>query len=327
MIEKTLRIIILPISTIIAISILSPYLIFAHATTTENYSFIKGWGTQGAADGQFVRPTGIAIDNSSNNVFVLDSGNNRVQVFDTHGKFIAKWGSKGSGDGQFDSPSGISIDPVGNIYITDSGNSRIEKFTSDGSFLTQWKTGSDSSANPSYLSGISISPSGNVYYTSTLSDEFIKDSTDGKELLKFGSNGLGDGQFSFPTSIVNNGFIYIFDNNNHRIQKFVEFETGTYPPTSVRVVAKWGHQGTGDGQFTRSAGIAVDASGNVYVADMGNHRIQKFDSNGGFITKWGVSGIDQGKFSSPIGIAVDVSGNVYVADMTNNNIQVFAQTS
>ena len=61
-------------------------------------------------------------------------------------------------------------------------------------------------------------------------------------------------------------------------------------------------------------GVAVDSSGNVYVADNGNNRIQKFNSNGKFITKWGSYGTADGQFSSPIGVAVDSSGNVYVAD-------------
>ena len=55
-------------------------------------------------------------------------------------------------------------------------------------------------------------------------------------------------------------------------------------------ITKWGSNGTADGQFSSPAGVAVDSSGNVYVADNGNYRIQKFNSNGTFITKWGSSG-------------------------------------
>src|SRR5713226_3775049 len=77
-------------------------------------------------------------------------------------------------------------------------------------------------------------------------------------------------------------------------------------------VTKWGSFGSGDGQFNLPDGLGVDSSGNVYVADAGNSRIQKFTSGGAFITKWGGLGSGDGQFNIPEGVAVDSSGNVYV---------------
>jgi tripartite motif-containing protein 71 len=74
----------------------------------------------------------------------------------------------------------------------------------------------------------------------------------------------------------------------------------------------------------RPAGLAVDASGNVFVVDEGNNRIQKFDANGKFITKWGTTGSGDGQLEEPTSIALDSSGNVYVVDRANVRIQVFA---
>jgi tripartite motif-containing protein 71 len=74
---------------------------------------------------------------------------------------------------------------------------------------------------------------------------------------------------------------------------------------------------------SRPHGIAVDASGNIYVADTLNHRIQKFDSSGNLVTKWGSEGTGDGQFISPIGVAVDTSDNVYVADSDNHRMQKF----
>ncbi|MCK4734430.1 MAG: 6-bladed beta-propeller, partial [Methanophagales archaeon] len=88
-------------------------------------------------------------------------------------------------------------------------------------------------------------------------------------------------------------------------------------------ITKWGIEGSGDGEFQCPYGIAVDSSGNVFVADEGNTRIQKFDSDGHFIIKWGSRGTGDGEFFWPHGIAVDSSGNVYVADANNNRIQKF----
>jgi streptogramin lyase len=91
------------------------------------------------------------------------------------------------------------------------------------------------------------------------------------------------------------------------------------------LVTKWGSSGSADGQFNSPIGVDVDFSGNVYVADNCNFRIQKFDSNGTFLTKWGSRGSGDGQFEFPYGIAVDSSGSVYVSDL-NNRIQKFDST-
>jgi len=71
--------------------------------------------------------------------------------------------------------------------------------------------------------------------------------------------------------------------------------------------------------------VAVDSVGNVYVADTYNHRMQKFDSDGNFLTMWGSSGVGEGQFYYPSGVAVDSAGNVYVADTYNHRIQKFGE--
>jgi subtilisin len=90
-----------------------------------------------------------------------------------------------------------------------------------------------------------------------------------------------------------------------------------------RYITQWGSSGPNTGQFNNPHAVAIDSSGNVYVVDSSNHRVQKFDSNGNFITKWGtVSGSGIGQFNNPQGIAVG-SGSVFVVDTGNNRIQKF----
>ena len=84
---------------------------------------------------------------------------------------------------------------------------------------------------------------------------------------------------------------------------------------------EWGYDGTGNGAFNHPYGIAVDADDYVYVTDMGNNRIQKFDSSGEFVASWGTGGSGNVQFNMPLGIAVDSSGNIYVADVYNYRIQ------
>ena len=68
----------------------------------------------------------------------LISDNNRIQKFDSNGKFITKWGSYGTADGQFSIHIGVAVDSSGNVYVTDSANNRIQKFNSNGTFITKW---------------------------------------------------------------------------------------------------------------------------------------------------------------------------------------------
>ncbi|KJU81432.1 NHL repeat containing protein [Candidatus Magnetobacterium bavaricum] len=114
------------------------------------------------------------------------------------------------------------------------------------------------------------------------------------------------------------GNVYVADTASNRIQKFT---------SDGKLIAKWGgsisEEGQGDGQFNWPSGIAVDDNGNVYVADMDNNRIQKFTSNGKFITKFGVSGNNLGQFSGPSGVSISKNGDVYITDTGNHRIQVF----
>src|SRR6476659_681613 len=92
-----------------------------------------------------------------------------------------------------------------------------------------------------------------------------------------------------------------------------------------KFISKWGSLGTGNGQFQNVGHIAVDSkTGNIFVGDQGNERIQKFDSNSKFITKWVLLGTCNGHFNGTAGIATDAStGNVYVGDSDNNRVQKF----
>jgi len=85
-----------------------------------------------------------------------------------------------------------------------------------------------------------------------------------------------------------------------------------------------GTSGTEPGQFSGPAGVAFDSSGNVYVTDSGNQRVQIFSSNGTFLSSFGENGEGDGQFSRPESITVDnSSGKVYVSDTSNNNVQIF----
>ncbi len=274
--------------------------------------FLFKWG----AEYNFNVPIGIAVDGSGN-VYVADTYNHRIQVFDGNGTFLRKWGSYGTGNGRFRYPNGIAVDGSGNVYVADSQNHRIQVFDSDGTYLIQWGGPGSGNGQFNYPQGIAVDGPGNVYVADTYNHRIqVFDST-GTHLDTWGGYGTGNGQFRHPRGIALDGpgNVYVADNGNHRIQVFDSM--GTHLDT-------WGRRGNVDGQFRHPCGIAVDGSGNVYVADSQNYRIQVFDSTGTFLGKWGSKGTVYGQFNYPQGIAVDGLGNVYVADTYNRRIQVFS---
>ena len=94
---------------------------------TLNGTFIRSWGATGPGDGEFDRPSGIAVDNEGN-VFAADEYAERIQKFTSDGVFITKWGDYGTGDGLFYYPRGVAVDIAGTVYVADSVNNRVQKF-------------------------------------------------------------------------------------------------------------------------------------------------------------------------------------------------------
>lgn len=185
--------------------------------------------------------------------------------------------------------------------------------------------------------GAVIDGQGNVYISDTTSHQVHIFSPDGTLLRSIGGLGSDLGKFYEPRGLAvdNQGNLYVADTWNARIVK--------YDPTG-RPVASWGSgsQDLGDGRkatitegtpeanqanplgFFGPRGLAVDAQGNVYIADTGNKRIVVTDAEGNFRYQWGYAGAELGAFNEPTGVAVDAQGNVYVADTWNGRVQVFA---
>ena len=193
-------------------------------------------------------------------------------------------------------------------------------------FELKWGTYGSGDGQFDLPNSMAVDSSGNVY-VSDFNHRIQKFDSSGNFLLKWGRNGGDgtsgnlDGELNGPIGVAvdGSGNVYVADAGNNRIQKF-SGPTSQSPPTFA---LKWGTEGSGDGQFITPQGVAVDGSGNVYVADTANNRIQKFDSSGNFLLKWGTNGTGDGQFNLPEGVAVDGSGNVYVADTDNHRIQKF----
>jgi hypothetical protein len=302
--------------------------------------FVTKWGSAGTGDGQFYKPEdslyggyglSVAVD-SSGNVYVADSGNSRIQKFNSDGAFITKWGSFGTHDGEFTWPRGIAVDLSNNnnVYVVQEGDHPIQKFTSDGKFIATWGSPGTGDGQLYGAFGVAIDKSGNVYVSESDNHRIQKFTSDGAFITKWGSQGYDDGQFQVPRGIAVDlsDNVYVVDYWNFRIQKF---------STTGKFITKWGSQGSGDGQFQETYAIAVDALGNIFVCDRGlildNNSnmtgrehicIQKFNPTGQIINKWGSYGAADGQFRDIGGIAAIYPPNTaYVGDPVNSRIQKF----
>ncbi|MEF3275156.1 MAG: TIGR03663 family protein [Chloroflexus sp.] len=196
------------------------------------------------------------------------------------------------------------------------------------------------SSNGSGATGIAIDALGNIYVADTLNHRIEVFAPDGSLRRNFGSQGNGLDQFYEPRGLAFDaqGNLYVADTWNARIVK--------YSP-DLRPLASWGSGDLdlGDGRratitggdparnaaaplgFFGPRGVAVDAAGNVYIADTGNKRIVVTDSEGNFLYQFGGAGSAPGQFNEPTSLAFDGAGNLYVADTWNGRVQVFARAA
>lgn len=258
----------------------------------------------GSGNGQFSLPRGIAVG-PDGNIYVVDTGNMRIQKFDPKGKFLAVIGSgSGNGDGQFaplsadatgTGPGGIAVDKAGNIYVADTWNHRIQKFDSSGKFVKAWgsfinlsdpASANDADPNSKFYGprGIAIGPDGNVYVTDT-----------------------------------GNKRVLVFDPNGSYVKKI---DSGMSPTRKAPDYAF-----NKPGEMNEPIGIAVDGAGNVYVADSLNRRIQKFDTSGKPLAQWPIpiNGWSPGAYLEPF-LALDSAGNLYATAPTGGSVIKFNPT-
>lgn len=343
--------------------------LFAQAPKYTINTF-AGNGTSGfegdssaATAAKLYSPLGLAAD-SSGNVYISDQLNHRIRKVSTSGTITTIAGKEVQGstgdDGAATSaalsgPSGIAVDSSGNVYIADTKNHKIRKVATDGKITTFAGDGvggfieknSDGTyveakyAELNYPTGVAVDSSGNVYIADSANHRIRKVGTDGKISTVVGTGVSGysgdDGMatnatLNHPTAVAvgTGGSLYIADQQNHRIRKV----TPDGVIKSIAGIGQPGYSGNGGPAVLAAlfypTGVAVDASGNVYVADMTNNRIRRINENGTIEAiagsgKFGDTGSDEPALNAKLKFptAVLVAGNkVYFSDSQNNRVKV-----
>ena len=264
--------------------------------------------------------TAVAVD-SSDNVYVFNRGGHPVIVFDSDGKYLNSWG-----EDIFATPHGITIGPDDSVYCVDTGDSTIRKLTTDGKLI--FTLGDPGNPAPP-MSGkpfnrpthVGVDPrNGILYVADGYSNAHVHTyDPDGNYLGTWGESGTDAGQLNIVHNIDidSDGYVYIGDRENHRVQIFDE--NGKYETQWVnmsRAAAVYiDKRGESDIVYVGEyfAGIAS----NVIGTDLGP-RVSIYQTDGTLLARVGREsyGDEPGRFYSPHGIAVDSKGDIYVAEVS-----------
>lgn len=170
----------------------------------------------------FVRPTGIAIDNETGWIYVVDTGVHKISVFDSDKSLLRKFGHRGSGEGEFNFPTYIWQNREGHLLVTDSLNFRIQRFDRHGRYIGQFGKPGNGAGDLSRPKGVAEDRHGHVYVVDSLFHNVQLFDATGSLLMNFGNQGSKPGEFWLPVGIFigEDDTIYLCDSYNQRVQIF-----------------------------------------------------------------------------------------------------------
>ncbi len=279
------------------------------------FRFVSAFGQKGSGPGHFYEPSGIAVD-PIGILYVADTGNDRIQTFDTDGEYLSEVGGFGWDAGQFNRPAGVAVGRGGlELYVADGRNNRIQIFSPHFRLLAV--VGGQNVEGPislGALGGIAVSEEGEFYVSDMDADQMVQIGTYSQTDRSFGGYSYGGGRLRRPLGLAvgEKGEVYVCDSENDRVAVFDRF--GNFK------------RSLGEGTLSEPAGVCLGVKGTLFVADTGHHRVLVFDLKSGEAVKW-IGGPDPGQgdgtFKSPRGVALGPRNVLYVLDTGNSRVQKF----
>jgi DNA-binding beta-propeller fold protein YncE len=237
---------------------------------------LETWGSPGDREGQFEflssrsrygYPYGDVAFDSDGNIYVVDTGNFRVQKFAPDRSFLLAWGSEGEGDGQFLVASSIAVGPDGTVYVSDENQLDIQAFDADGRFLHSIAV-PELANRLSVPAGITIDAGGDIWLADYGASRILRFSPSGELLSTWGTLGGSDGELSGSNDVAidDAGHVFVADDGNNRLQVFTE--DGQFLNTVG------GYVSGATSRLADARAVSVSADGVVYVT--GDPTIQAY---------------------------------------------------
>jgi serine/threonine-protein kinase len=277
-------------------------------TTVKGLQFVQIFGKGGFGQGEFSQTRGIAFDNQGR-LYVADTENGRVQIFDTQGQFLGQIKAQPNQE-CFRFPRSLAISPQGIVYVTDDLDHRIYKFDTMGKSLGTWKRGRTAEDQPAIPGRILVAPNGFLYLSEPNNRRVLIFDANEKQVGAI-SEGL-----SAPSGLAmdGEGKLYVMDSANAVVNVYDK---------AGKLQLTFGQKGTGPGEFSVPRDVSVDRYGFIFVADTLNHRVQIFDSTSKHMLSLGIKGTKPSEFNGPEGLLIGPDDRLYVADRGNGRVQAF----
>lgn len=247
-------------------------------------------------------------------LYVSDTKNKRIQVFDAGGTPIFHFGKEGDGPGEFMFPYGVSGDKKGRIFVADLFNGNISIFDSKGKFIEYFNDKNKILKAPGGLRIVDEA----LYVTDIEKAQVFKFDLSGKLLMALGQPGEAEGHFRAPNAVTadGDGNIYVVDTGNQRVQIFDN--KGKFKKT-----INGSEDGKGKATLVNPRGIDVDSRGFIYVVNNLTHYIYAFDKEGKKAFQFGGIGDQNEQFYLPNGLFIDDTDHVYITDTLNQRVAVY----
>ncbi len=301
----------------------------ARADEIEPPKFILEFGKQGKAPGDFDSPVGLAID-ASDQLYVTDFLNKRVQKFRSDGSFVAAFPVAPY-------PGGLALDAEGFIYVAHWNDSKVAVYSPTGAPVREWGKKGNAGGEFQLTGGLAMSSAGILFVADQGNSRIQAFTKEGKFVRAWGSLGGGPGQFGIGRgagsrfagpqflAVDRQDNIYATDAMSGRVQKFSP-EGAFLLQWGSNAREPGGFGGRKDPPVEGPIALCVDARGRTWVG-ASNHRVQLFSPEGKYLCGFGGEGIAPGRFDTPHGMVVDSHGHLYVVDTMNCRVQKFAVPS
>ncbi len=248
-------------------------------------------GSEGSEPGQFSRPRDVAIGKNGN-FYVADSGNGRIQQFNSDGEFVASFDVAGGVEGQTGAPDGIAVDAIGNIFVTDAANHKLIKFGPDGKLQKEWTGGPDFGFYGPR--GIAIGPDDQLYIVDQGRTRIVRFDIKKEEFTSWGKSGTGEGEFNSSVGIaVGNKNVFVTDAGNSRIQVF---------DLDGNFVRQWPIAAWNDRPENYPGVVFDEQTKHLYVTNGPESGVLVFDLEGNPIEEIVADG--ENKLDNPSGVAI-----------------------